>query len=749
VIELIRRVSQIPTLLALAVAVVIVFLGACTNSAPPSVVFHNGNQANAGAGVNPVFNQRVSFAIKIPPVPPAARKAVVWHAGAKRLSAPTPQPTALYIAPLTGSVTITLVAVNGVSLAQPAPGVPPANVPGSCVPAGCTVNVNGVAAANGIDRFAVVTYTGINATGSVISSGVVDVLVPTANTQTVGGGSSTTLTIGGFVASLTLSVTPTTYKQGTASAGSAVVAAKDATGATIIGNAQFANPILLGVSTSAGSTLRFSFPSGTSTFAIIMPLSSPVPLHYDGGASNTTTVTATSVDGNGNVVSASPVPLTVTIIAPSPSPTPTHSPTAPPKSVSMYVLNGMNNAVEEFPSPAPAATPRREFGPKLALFDCSPGTVPYAVGMVQGLAVDAAGNAYVTNNTLCNPSATLVLTVWQFGPSTVGTVPPTSTYVTPSAYTAATSQNLGLDRTSQFVLVPTDNLSGTPSTLRLTFLGASGSLVSVLGDGPCIPLIGFSSCDGVNQYSNQNVYNVVVDSRGYTYWSGFVDLSGNPVILVFAPGATAPLAYSAIDGPSTDTELDPFDIALAIEGTTLYVLNGGSGPGYSNCGPIDSPTTTCADGNTHEYVTAYDTTKLVAGTAVDLKPLFVLGGDAVGRFGSTYSNGLAQAFSNRMAVYKGTLYVANTSGPNCPVSCGSNAVNGIAPAPGEIDLYSVASLSGDHNNVAPTTVIKNGALVPAGVFLGASGATSGPPIPAIRGIPAKYRYHAWRVQQIR
>ncbi|MBV8339277.1 MAG: hypothetical protein JO343_04975, partial [Candidatus Eremiobacteraeota bacterium] len=731
-------------LVSLLILGMVAILAACTAAAPPSIVSHNGAPVGQ-APQSPVFNQTVIFVVKIPPVPASAKSAVT--ARKSLTAAPTPVPSTLYLSPHTGSIAITLVAVNGVALSAPAPAVPAANVPGSCSPAGCSITISGVPAAIGVDLFAVSTWTGPSATGSIISNGVVDVPVPTTTTQSIGSGSSTTLTIGGYVASISLSVTPTTYTEGKAAKGSLVASAKDATGATIIGNAQFANPIVVSITIGSG-TPHFSFAGGSFTYQVTGPLSSPVPIYYDGSASLATTVSATSVNGNGGAVNATPVALTVALVLPSPSPTPTTSPTIRPHGVSLYVLNGMNNAVEEFPSPAPAATPKREFGPTLAMLDCAPGAPAYAIGMVQGVAVDDSGNGYVTNNSLCG-SAALSLTAWQWGPAATATSKPSSTFVVPAAETAAASQNLGFDPTTQLVLLPTtDTALGTPSVLRLSFPGPAGSLSSILGGGPCFPLVGFSACDGVNQFGFVNTYAVAVDSKGYSYLSGLTDLSGNPAIAVFSPGATTPIAYSAIDGPQSDTELDTFPAALAIDGTTLYVLDSGNGVGYSNCGPIDSTTNTCADGFNHEYVTAYDTAKLVAGSAVDLKPTFVLGGDAVGRFGSTAVSGLPQGYANRMTVYKGTLYVANTSGPVCNPTCNGNATSGVAPPPGELDVYNVSGLKGDHNDVAPASVISPAGLLPAGVAIGASGTASGPAIPAIRGVPGKYRGHLGRRVQL-
>ena len=724
---------------------------ACSTNPAPSIVFHSGNAPTGGPGGSPTLNRIVSFSIKIPPVPTggaALRRTVDIRAATPKTAtaAPTPQPTSIYLAPRTGSISIALVAVNGTSLSHPAPNVPPANVPSSCAPAGCTVTISGVPASDGVDRFAVVTYTGPNGGGSIISNGVVDVTVPTSTT-TVVGGNSAALSVGGFVASLALSVTPTTFAQGSPATASVVVSAKDATGATIIGNALFASPIVLGISTTAGQPLHFSFAGGASTASVTMPLSSPIPLHYDGGSSGIVTIGATSVDGNGNAVNASPVPLTVSI-GPGPSPSPIPTVSIPPGALSLYVLNGINNAVEEFPSPAPAATPKRSFGPTLAMLACATGAVPFGIGMVQGLVVDARGNTYVSNNPNCNTNPVPPFTAWQFASSATATSAPTATFIVPTTYNAAPSQNLGLDPTSQLVLMPAlDASSGTPAVLRVAFSGASGAISSVLGGGACLPLIGFTTCDGTDQYGSTSILTIAVDSRGYSYLGGQTDLSGNPVILIFSPGATSPLPYSVIDGPQTDTELDQLPSALVVDGTTLYVLNLPSTIGFANCGPLNSPNLVCADGNPHEYVTAYDTTKLVAGAAVDLKPIFVLGGDSTGHFGAPGS-AIAQAFANRMAVSKGRLYVANTAGPFCDTTCGANASSGTVPPPGEVDIYNVAGLTGAHSDIAPTIIIQDPSRLPAGVAIGPSGTATGPRIRAIRGIPGKYRARAGKPLQV-
>ena len=721
-----RTAVAIAALCASFIASLVVSCSTSTSSGPPPSTKPTPN----GAGVNPVLNQFVTFSVVIPPGGDANAARMRKFANAS----PTPIATSLYVSPNTASVVISLAAVNGTSLAHPAPTVAPVNVPNTCAPAGCTVTVANVPAADGIDGFAVVTYAGSNASGSIISEGLLDVSVPTSGTQTVGSTGTGTLQLGGFVSSITMTITPTSFRQGVASTASVVVVAKDATGAVLLGNVQFADPVVLAIPSAA----PFSFAGNASSLSLTMPPATALPLNYNGGASSTVNVTASTVDGNGNPVTAT-VPLTVFLPTPPPSPTPKPSPSHGPIRPSLYVLNAENNAVEEFPSPGPSATPSRSFGLTLAELACDPGAVPYAVAMVQGIVFDSSGNGYITNNPLCSTSTQLPANIYQFAPSATNKTAPSATFSMPAAYTFDTLLSLGVDPTTEDILMPgSDANTGTPAVLRTVFAAGQGSLANVLGGGPCLPLVGFTSCDGTDQYSGQNFYPVAIDSNGFTYLGGLDDLNGNSAIVVYAPGATSPIAYSALDGPSSDTQLGVVPVALAVDSGILYVLNFPSGAGLSNCGPIGTQNILCQDGNQHEYVTAYDTTKLAQGQSVDLTPVFVLGGDTTGRFGSASSAGLAVGAGQRLAVVSGLMYVANPTGPDCDATCDGNAASGIAPPPGEVDIYNVTGLAGTHLDVAPTLVMNQPNDVPEGVAIGPAGTATGPPIAAPAGVRGRF-----------
>ena len=143
-----------------------------------------------------------------------------------------------------------------------------------------------------------------------------------------GGGSGTiggtTLSLGGFVQSIGLTVTPDFFIRGRQGNAQVVVEAKDATGAIIIGNTKFAVPIALGATPSPQLQVTglpfqngvpvLTGPQGTGIIA----------LHYNGSANVTIgQVAAKSTSSNGATISAS---VTVSVLTSPPPPTPTPAP---------------------------------------------------------------------------------------------------------------------------------------------------------------------------------------------------------------------------------------------------------------------------------------------------------------------------------------------------------------------------------------------------------------------------------------
>ena len=373
-------------------------IGAACSSGGTAVT-PSSTAAAGGQGSTPVLNLTISFSVAIPPAPPAQPAGEIVHKKSAQ--------TTVYISPNTGSIGIRLVAVNGISLAQPPPAGPASNVPTACrgSASGCHVSVPGVVAAVGTDTYTVTTFAGANGEGAVVSTGIVTVTVKNSGVVSTIGGDPTQLALGGYVASLSLTVAPAAFTFGVPAKASIVVTPKDGAGATIVGNAQFAFPIVLSI---AGSGFALSGPGlqpdGTIQLTQPQAASPPIVLSYDGTGS-AVTVNATSQNGAGAPVAAPPVVITVptptaaptssaiTTLPPiSPSPIitgPTPIPTAAPSSV--YVVNAYDNSIFEFNEPLKgkySEYPRRGFGGS-SLTSCY---TPYSL---LGIASDPSANVYV------------------------------------------------------------------------------------------------------------------------------------------------------------------------------------------------------------------------------------------------------------------------------------------------------------------------------------------------------------------
>lgn len=130
---------------------------------------------------------------------------------------------------------------------------------------GCSANTcSGVVGApTGTDSVAVNLYDGPNGTGSVLSTGTT-----TINVQQ-NAANAAALTFNGVVATATLKL-PTIYHEATMQAQPITATAYDASGATIIGSAPYANPITVALSDAAGSVTltktTLNSPADTATF---------------------------------------------------------------------------------------------------------------------------------------------------------------------------------------------------------------------------------------------------------------------------------------------------------------------------------------------------------------------------------------------------------------------------------------------------------------------------------------------------
>lgn len=681
-----------------------------------------------GAGSAAQLTSSVTFTVNVPKAaPPSGR---MRH-----------RSSTVYISPNTQSVSVQLGAVDGISLQQPpAPAI--ADIPQSCVGSahGCAVVVARVPAAVGNDAFVVTTFNQRGARGTVVSQGIVPVSVTSGGASgTIGG---TTLSLGGFVEAIGLTLTPARFLRGVAQDATLIVVPKDAAGAVIIGNTQFAYPIAIAASPSPQLQVAgLPFSGGAAVLAQPENASSPVHIHYNGSPNvSVGQVAAKSVDSNGAKIEAA---IPVAIGAPTPPPpTPTPSGQTPPPQ-DLYVLNGEDNTVIDVPnvaSPDPSATPRRVFG-GIGIEGCKPqlrglGSLNGAPLGSSGITLDGSGNTVIGNGAACNGSQTF----YQFAPSATGHTKPSAVFVT--------NQSI-LGNYLGFVLDPArgfvDVADGSQSSYLLEWLpaGNAATLVAAFGalglnsQGTCILTPSVPGCtsppttgtfvsaplgaDVFDQFSrvfaldaSGNYYYPAKDSSLTTM--ALVQIPVNQAIPVNDPLASAgwiagidtfTQSYTGVDA----NRISNYPVGLAIDGHLLFVLNAPfTGLAFdprgkrltdyyapaaacnANTNATPSPSSICKDGTPHEYLAAYDLSQLSASGPNALEPVLVVGGDS-------FPGGAAAGgyFANRLAVGGGRVFVVDPAGQSCDAQCFA-AIGSLGKKPvGQIAVYP-ESLVGVHIN---------------------------------------------------
>ncbi len=162
---------------------------------------------------------------------------------------------------VSGSSTTSLVTVN---LTQ--------SSPNCTVPAGgglqCTATVQ---APFGTDNFAVSTYSGLNGTGNVLSTGQIQATLTSGGTEP-----TVQVSLNGVPASVSLVLGTATLPVGYAGSTSVIVQAQDASGNLIIGPGLFSTPITLAISGDTYGTLALSTTQVTSPGQV-------ATLTYNGG----------------------------------------------------------------------------------------------------------------------------------------------------------------------------------------------------------------------------------------------------------------------------------------------------------------------------------------------------------------------------------------------------------------------------------------------------------------------------------
>jgi hypothetical protein len=194
-----------------------------------------------------------------------------------------------------------------------------------------------VLAPPGADGLTVAAYDQTNGSGDLISSGTVGLPAP----DLTGAAVPVALTMIGKVASVALTL-PNPFLPGVVATQPMQVAAKDASGATIIGSDPFDQPIVLGATASG-----FTF-----TPAVVTSPATMVTVAYNGQSQPGVVITASVGLSSVPVAVASPfAPAAQPTATPTPSPTPT--PTVSPTPTASPTVTPTATAT---PSPSPSPT---------------------------------------------------------------------------------------------------------------------------------------------------------------------------------------------------------------------------------------------------------------------------------------------------------------------------------------------------------------------------------------------------------
>ncbi len=744
------------TPLALALALVgcasIAACGGGGGSTPPAPV-----PSIPGGGFSPALDQKIALSVTLPAIQAGvlSKKSRLSTSRARQAIATTP-----YLSPLTGSIVLSLALVDQKALNPVPPPISPINPNTYCAPtsAGCTFTTPAnIPAAKGVNEYVVQTYSGLNGTGNLISTGFIDVTVPSQNAQLPTG----SLSIGGYVASIALgSAAPLTFMAGQPSTAGILIQAFDSAGAAIVGNALYATPISLSIS----DVQDFALPGAPAQFSQPGPIITPIPLVYNGNSSlsGTATLTASTTNENGAVATAAP--LVASIVGtppPTPQPSTNYSLYVDVTDVDMIQEFDVVKAIENGNIPAPNVAPRRMIqvatpAPTAsgvgAGFTCSSYSGVYPLTSTgqgtNGLAVAAGGTIYI--NPSCQDAAGNQY-VFGLAANARGLTQPTILdKYNPSALnqgfsTLAAGASMSLDPAPGGLVYASDGNLAFGSEFGFTQEVSNPSASQAIGYTCYAPI------PLTPPYCTTNAGSLVVAAESPAVSSGFVFVTGEYTTLTTPPGNYAPnanaiaiapavdtisqggiaLTKSAIAGPSTDLDVNgPDSDAVAVDGTTLYVLhyvtnvNSLSGCASPAANLVFNALTTdmCADAQpfmpqTHYYLVAYSLTSQIinANGNIDVPPIFGIGGDKVGRFGVSVGGGFSGQY---IAVHNGFVYILNDYPSFSNFSYSFNP---------EIDVYDTRALTGLHTDIAPVARLTYSAMnahVPTAIFIGPTGPAS-------------------------
>ena len=395
-----------------------------------------------------------------------------------------------YVSPNTQSIVIQLYSVDG----QTVGGVNPktidtvARARGCKSDAGQTVCTGTALGSPGADVFSVTTYSGTNATGSILSVGSVEAKIHGSD-----GGvqvNRLSLTLYGVVASLKLSLSPKSGKRGHPETSQATLSAYDATGAQIVGPSDYEEPIVIAIQGDGAHAFHLQLGKESGSTLTIRKPASGITLKYDGNKNASPIDVAANLDGYGSIGASANFKL--------------HGKQPPPPVGTIYVLNlgsngGQSATVTEYDGKADGnAAPERTVTLDSKLY-------------ARSIAVDSAGNLYVgyIDNTLgynpANGEPDAGNEVAIYPPGTSGSGKPA--LLTSTANSQLFPVYLNIDPSGRLVTYGATNVDNNTGDAVLTYAaGASGSVDPIYAFAFTSPNIYYPGPTGLTIDSANNFY---------------------------------------------------------------------------------------------------------------------------------------------------------------------------------------------------------------------------------------------------
>lgn len=483
----------------------------------------------------------------------------------------------------------------------------------------CTATTKG---SPGDDVFAVSTYSGTNATGSILSVGNVAAKI-SANGSGVGISDRVPLTLEGVIASIRLSLTPNKAKRGDRVDAKVGLAAYDATGAEIVGPSYYNEPISLIVegNTNRAFVLHDGGRSG-GTLVVRKP-SSGIALTYDGNKQASSVTLQASVDGTYPITKTAAFALT--------------GRRPPPPVGTIYVLNlganeGLSATVTEYSGKAKGnAAPLRTLTLSSKLY-------------ARGIAVDATGNLYVgyfDNQYGFSPQTGEPDTgneIAVYGPGASGSDAPQA-YITENKKTSTTifPMYMTFDSTNRLVTYGATSVDGNAGDAVLTYApNATGTPAPDYGWDFSTPYLRYSGPTGLALDKSGNFY---VNGELHTSLGGAYGMYVNPVADIGNPSSTPVRTLPW----NPQSHLQPgltTDVAVSSNGE-VYIANAVS---------TGSGTTSMCQANTNVYA---------AGTNGGTKPLRIMSFSGMTRTDCSVSRGPLLPFFPTIALYGTSIFVVD------------------------------------------------------------------------------------------